>query len=86
MDRAIREALSGLIPAFSGELPAELVELATSLVVQSRSKASALKKDEEIARPYACANLACERYEIWEKKNSCALVRSNLQKIGSSCC
>lgn len=83
MDKAIREALSGLIPAFSGELPAELVELATSLVVQSRSKASSLKKDEEIARPYACANLACERYEIW-KKNSCALVRSNTQKTDSS--
>lgn len=64
MDKTIRDALSGLIPTFSGELPAGLVELATSLVVQSRSKASSLKKDEEIARPYACANLACERYEM----------------------
>lgn len=61
MDRSIAQALTGLIPTFSGPLPQELVELAVSLLAQSRNKASSLKADEEIARSYACANLACER-------------------------
>jgi len=61
MDRSIAEALSNLIPTLSGSLPPELCELATSLLAQSRSKASSLKADEEIARSYACANIACER-------------------------
>lgn len=63
MDRSIVQTLSGLIPAFNGPLPTGLVELATSLLVQSRSKARSLKADEEIARAYACAHLACERSE-----------------------
>ncbi|KAL9098228.1 MAG: hypothetical protein Q9163_006078 [Psora crenata] len=54
-------ALHGLLPAISGPLPPELLELAGSLLAQSRSKASSLKADEEIARSYACANIACER-------------------------
>jgi len=61
MDRSIAEALSSLIPTLSGSLPLELRELATSLLAQSRSKASSLKADEQIARSYACANIACER-------------------------
>ena len=63
MDRSIAQALNGLIPTFNGTLPPELVELAASLLAQSRSKASSLKAEEEIARSYACANLACERCE-----------------------
>ena len=63
MDRSIAQALNGLIPTFNGPLPSELVELAASLLAQSRSKASSLKAEEEIARSYACANLACERCE-----------------------
>lgn len=61
MDRSVAQALSSLLPALGGSLPPELVELAVSLLAQSRSKASSLKADEEIARSYACANIACER-------------------------
>ena len=63
MDRSVAQALNGLIPTFNGPLPPELIELAASLLAQSRSKASSLKAEEEIARSYACANLACERCE-----------------------
>lgn len=63
MDRSISQALTGLIPAISGPLPKELVELAISLLAQSRNQASSLKAEEEIARSYVCANLACERLE-----------------------
>ncbi len=65
MDRAVVQALNGLVPSPSGPLPPELVELATSLLAQSRNKASSLKADEEIARSYACANIACERCEAF---------------------
>jgi hypothetical protein len=63
MSRAsVEQALTGLIPALNGPLPPELLELALSLLARSRSVANSLKSDEEIARPYACAQLACERY------------------------
>ncbi|KAF1970277.1 hypothetical protein BU23DRAFT_591161 [Bimuria novae-zelandiae CBS 107.79] len=62
MSKATTEqALTGLIPTLSGPLPPELVDLALSLLARSRSVAQSLKPDEEIARPYACAQLACER-------------------------
>ncbi|KAL8943027.1 MAG: hypothetical protein Q9216_001315 [Gyalolechia sp. 2 TL-2023] len=61
MDKAIPQALDSLIPEFNGPLPPELLELAISLLAQSRNKASNLKADEGIARSYACAHLACER-------------------------
>jgi len=61
MNRAIEQDLTGLLPTLSEALPAELVQLAVSLLAQSKSKASSLKPEEEIARGYACANLACER-------------------------
>ena len=64
MDKSVAQALTGLIPSFTGPLPAELVELAVSLLAQSRNKASSLKAEEEIARSYACANLACERFAV----------------------
>ncbi|KAH6713791.1 origin recognition complex, subunit 6 [Leptodontidium sp. MPI-SDFR-AT-0119] len=61
MSRPIEQALANLIPRHPGALPFELVELASSLLAQSRNKCSNLKPDEEVARMYACANLACER-------------------------
>ncbi|KAF2704579.1 hypothetical protein K504DRAFT_389872 [Pleomassaria siparia CBS 279.74] len=58
---SIEQALTGLIPTINGPIPPELVDLAVSLLARSRSVASSLKSEEEIARPYACAQLACER-------------------------
>ncbi|KAF2032518.1 hypothetical protein EK21DRAFT_60770 [Setomelanomma holmii] len=58
---SVEQALTGLVPALNGPLPPELVELTLSLLARSRSVANSLKPDEEIARPYACAQLACER-------------------------
>lgn len=66
MNRAAAERdLFSLLPSLSsGALPPELLELTTSFLAQSRSKASGLKPDEEIARSYVCANIACERYVL----------------------
>ncbi|KAL8903096.1 MAG: hypothetical protein Q9207_004145 [Kuettlingeria erythrocarpa] len=61
MDKAVIQALNGLVPELNGPLPPELLELAMSLLAQSRNKASSLKPEEEIARTYACAHIACER-------------------------
>ncbi|KAK4570005.1 hypothetical protein LTR86_002975 [Recurvomyces mirabilis] len=60
MSRQIESSLSSLLPTVS-PLPAQLLGLATSLVAQSRSKASSLKQEEEIGRTYACCHIACER-------------------------
>ena len=65
MDRSIAQALGSLMPSLTGSLPPELLDLAVSLLAQSRSKASSLKADEEIARSYTCANIACERCEVF---------------------
>ena len=46
----------------ANDLPQELLSYAMSLVAQSRSFSSSLKPEEEIARPYACAEIACRRY------------------------
>jgi origin recognition complex subunit 6 len=65
MSRAsIEQAITGLIPTLNGPLPPELVDIALSLLARSRSVAHSLKPDEEIGRPYACAQLACERYYL----------------------
>ncbi len=64
MNRSIEQALTSMIPRYNGFLPPELIELASSLLAQSRSKASNLKAEEEIGRTYACANIACERSVI----------------------
>jgi origin recognition complex subunit 6 len=61
MSRAVQHDLLGLVPSIALPLPTELVNLTVSLLAQSRSKASTLKQDEEIARGYACAHIACER-------------------------
>lgn len=59
--RPVEQALATLLPTHADELPPELVSLSLSLVAQSRSFASSLKPEEEIARPYACAEIACKR-------------------------
>ncbi|KAB5582412.1 origin recognition complex, subunit 6 [Coniochaeta sp. 2T2.1] len=64
MNRSIEQALISLIPTHNTDLPQPLLDLATSLLAQSQHKASTLKQDEEIARPYACAHLACDRLKI----------------------
>lgn len=64
MSRPIEQALLSLLPSHNSNLPPTLVELASSLLAQSRNKASTLKAEEEVARAYACANLACDRYCI----------------------
>jgi hypothetical protein len=64
MNRPIEQVLSTLLPTHADELPPELVRLAQSLVAQSRSFSTTLKPEEEIARPYACAEIACKRYEL----------------------
>lgn len=61
MSRPVEQALNNLIPRHPGALPPELIELARSLLAQSRSIAGTLKAEEEIGRTYACANIACER-------------------------
>ncbi|KAI6249059.1 hypothetical protein HI914_02752 [Erysiphe necator] len=60
MNRPIEQAIENLIPRHSNSIPSILIDLANSLFVQSRSKCI-LRAEEEVARAYACANLACER-------------------------
>jgi origin recognition complex subunit 6 len=62
MNRSIEQSLLALLPSLNTALPAPLVELASSFLAQSRHRASTLKAEEEIARPYACAHIACNRY------------------------
>ncbi|KAH7320974.1 origin recognition complex, subunit 6 [Stachybotrys elegans] len=64
MSRQIEQALLSLMPTYGSDLPPSLVELAESLLAQSRHRASTLKPEEEIARLYACANIACDRLKI----------------------
>ncbi|KAJ6129167.1 Origin recognition complex subunit 6 [Penicillium capsulatum] len=60
-NRPVEQALGNLVPTHANDLPQELLSLALSLVAQSRSFSSSLKPEEEIARPYACAEIACRR-------------------------
>lgn len=63
MSRSVEPTLLSLLPALpsAASLPQPLVELASSLLAQSRHHASTLKAEEEVARLYACAHIACER-------------------------
>jgi origin recognition complex subunit 6 len=61
-NRPVEQALGTLVPTHANDLPQELLSYAMSLVAQSRSFSSSLKPEEEIARPYACAEIACRRY------------------------
>jgi len=69
MNRPTDQALLALLPthASAAALPPQLVELANSLLAQSKVRASTLKADEEVARAFACAHIACERYvaSVW---------------------
>ncbi|GAD95249.1 hypothetical protein AOR_1_394144 [Paecilomyces variotii No. 5] len=60
-NRPVEQALATLLPTHADDLPPELLSLALSLVAQSRSYSTSLKPEEEIARPYACAEIACKR-------------------------
>ncbi|ORY59976.1 origin recognition complex, subunit 6 [Pseudomassariella vexata] len=66
MSRSLEPTLLSLLPTFpsSSSLPRELLELASSLLAQSRHNASTLKAEEEVSRLYACAHIACERLKI----------------------
>ncbi|KAM7201166.1 Origin recognition complex subunit 6 (ORC6) domain containing protein, partial [Naviculisporaceae sp. PSN 640] len=64
MNRSIEQALLSLLPTHNSNLPQPLTELASSLLVQSRHLASTLKAEEEVARLYACAHIACDRLKI----------------------
>lgn len=59
--RPIEQALASLLPALAEDLPRELLNLASSLLTQTRSCGATLKPEMEIARPYACAEIACRR-------------------------
>lgn len=61
-NRPVEQALGILLPTHADDLPQELRSLALSLVAQSRSFSTSLRPEEEIARPYACAEIACRRY------------------------
>ncbi|KAG8160471.1 hypothetical protein KVR01_010007 [Diaporthe batatas] len=50
MSRQIEAALLSLLPTQNSNLPPSLVELASSLLAQSRLRASTLKAEEEVAR------------------------------------
>ncbi|KAI1174533.1 hypothetical protein F4777DRAFT_378934 [Nemania sp. FL0916] len=64
MSRTLEPTLYSLLPNYSTALPQRLLDLASSLLAQSRQNAGVLKADEEVARSYACAHLACERLKI----------------------
>ncbi|KAH8178309.1 origin recognition complex subunit 6 (ORC6) domain-containing protein [Sarocladium implicatum] len=64
MSRQLEQALLSLMPSQADILPPQLVHLAESLLAQSRQKASTLKADEDVARLYACAHIACDRLKI----------------------
>jgi origin recognition complex subunit 6 len=63
MSRSLEPTLLSLLPTLpsAASLPPPLLELASSLLAQSRHNASTLKAEEEVARLYACAHIACER-------------------------
>ena len=58
---AIQQSLNALLPTYAQKVPAKLAHLSESLLAQSRQRASQLKPDEEIARAYACCEIACKR-------------------------
>ncbi|KAL2155437.1 hypothetical protein VTH82DRAFT_179 [Thermothelomyces myriococcoides] len=64
MNRSIEQTLLSLLPTHSSTLPQQLTDLASSLLAQSRNRASTLKAEEEVARLYACAHLACDRLKV----------------------
>jgi len=54
--------LLSLLPTYTaGAIPSALTSLAAALLAQSRTKASTLRPEEEVARAYTCCHIACER-------------------------
>ncbi|EEQ91821.1 uncharacterized protein BDCG_06941 [Blastomyces dermatitidis ER-3] len=60
-NKSLEQALASLLPTHAEALPPELVKHASSLLAQSRTYGSSLKPEEEIARSYVCAEIACKR-------------------------
>jgi len=58
---AVTQSLCSLLPEQGSRPPPRLVQLAESLLAQSRQRASHLKPEEEIGRAYACSEIACTR-------------------------
>lgn len=58
---AIQQSLSSQLPTHASKLPPQLIHLCESLLARSRQRASHLKPEEEIARAYACCEIACKR-------------------------
>ncbi|KAI1337347.1 hypothetical protein F5Y15DRAFT_159358 [Xylariaceae sp. FL0016] len=63
MSRKLEPTLLSLLPTLT-VLPQPLLELASSLLAQSRHTAGALKTEEEVARSFACCHIACDRLKI----------------------
>ena len=57
---AITQSLSSLLPSLTVP-PPRLLNTAESLLALSRQRATHLKAEEEIARAYACCEIACDR-------------------------
>jgi origin recognition complex subunit 6 len=73
---SIHRTLNLIVPTTTTLSPI-LIDLATTLLAQSRAKVPSLKPDEEIARPFACCHIACERL-----KHRLAL---EIGKVGPPC-
>lgn len=58
----INQSLNILLPTRNNDFSRELLDLSQSLLAQSRIRAPNLKAEEEIARAYACSEIACEKY------------------------
>ena len=59
---SILPSLASLLPTYTPTtFPPLLLSTADSLLLQSRQRATHLKPDEEIARAYACCEIACTR-------------------------
>lgn len=61
---AIQQALSSQLPTHASKIPQPLLQLCESLLARSRQRASHLKSEEEIARAYACCEIACKRLRV----------------------
>lgn len=61
MDAEIKAALKKLLPGFGQATQQSLVNDVKSLHAQSKQALANLKPNEEAARVYGCAHLACER-------------------------
>lgn len=58
----LKQTLASLMPTVNiHSIPASLLELATTLLLQSQSKAARLKPEEEPARAYVVCEIACNR-------------------------